>query len=94
MIGGVEFLMRKLLFLLLITLIFCGGCRTITTEDAALISTAAAVGHGNLSEWEQLDPEQRKVAHFNLVKALHQLDFTINKREMPDKYKEMPVVNP
>jgi hypothetical protein len=60
------------------------GC--VAAEDRDLISTMAAVGHGNLREWDTLTPEQRKEAHFNMVSAAHVLDLNINGRALPPEY--------
>lgn len=64
--------------------ILVAGC--VAAEDRTLISTMAAVGHGNLREWDSLTAAQKKEAQFNLVQAAHVLDHNINGKAMPAEY--------
>jgi hypothetical protein len=66
---------------LVLALVFVGGC--VAAEDKKLISVGAAVGQGNLNEWEKLAPAKQKEAHMNLVASYYILDHSINGRELP-----------
>jgi hypothetical protein len=75
---------RPVFALVLSLMLVLSGC--IAKEDRDLISTAAAVGHGNLREWDELSPAQQKESQFNLVAAFHVLDHNINDRALPAEY--------
>lgn len=60
------------------------GC--VATEDKNLISTAAAVGQGNLREWDTLTPAQQKEAQTNMVAAVCVLDHDINGTALPKQF--------
>jgi hypothetical protein len=63
-----------------------GGC--VAAEDKNLISTGAAVGQGNLREWDTLSPKQQYEAHENLVGAMCVLDYDINDKPLPSRFVE------
>ena len=69
---------------LLITCALLVGC--VAAEDKNLIATGAAVGQGNLREWDKLTPAQQKEAQFNLVGAMCVLDHDINGTALPAQF--------
>jgi outer membrane murein-binding lipoprotein Lpp len=78
-------MIRKMVFsAALVGGLVLGGC--VAAEDRNLISTAAAVGHGNLREWDTLTDAQKREAQFNMVAAMHVLDHNINGKDMPAEY--------
>jgi len=67
--------------------VFCAllvGC--VAAEDKNLIATGAAVGQGNLREWDTLTAVQQKEAQTNLVGALCVLDHNINGTPLPAQF--------
>jgi hypothetical protein len=73
--------MRKMLIVLLLAGGLASGC--VSAEDKKLVSTGAAVGQGNLNEWEKLTPAKQKEAQTNLVAAFCILDHSVNERALP-----------
>jgi hypothetical protein len=86
--------MRISVLALVVFLFFCGGCRTITQESADLISTAAAVGQGDLNGWVEMSDQERYTAHWKLTRACHILDFSVNDHKLPAHFEGKDGKNP
>jgi hypothetical protein len=56
------------------------GC--VSAADKTLVATAAAVGDGDLANWDKLTDLQKKTACWKLTRAHHVLDFSLNDAEL------------
>jgi hypothetical protein len=63
----------------LFAILACGlasGC--VSAANKNLVATGAAVGDGDIANWDKLTDLQKKTACWKLTRAMHVLDYSFN----------------